>query len=209
MSISRVMSIFRAVILVMGVAMAACSRPASVAVPTRDLADEADPPPRCSDFGRPVEERTPSASVRAEADGAAPPPDAGMDASRGDAGATDAGKRRTFKFARYFSSVRRAISAHWHPDGEYRRRDPDGVRFGKAGRDVIVRVTTDDNGRILDACVQQTSELVFLDRIGWQAVVDSSPLGPPPPALLDEHGKLRFRFGFRFEPTSSARAGPR
>jgi TonB family protein len=89
--------------------------------------------------------------------------------------------------ARWFNEVRTGINSHWSVLGEDRQFE--GV--------TIVGVRIGDDGRLIDASIDESSRDQVFDRSALRAVVQAAPFPPIPPELkekISKAGGLAFRF---------------
>ncbi|MFT7580193.1 MAG: TonB family protein [Myxococcota bacterium] len=110
-----------------------------------------------------------------------------------------------YKFADFFLGVKRAVEKHWRPAQIYRRRDPTGRAFGVKDRYTLLRVTLDDDGRVLRLLTTRDSGLDFMDSEAKQAFQKAQPFPNPPVGLLNAKNEVVFEFGFYFEITGGTR----
>jgi TonB family protein len=89
--------------------------------------------------------------------------------------------------ARWFNEVRTRINSHWSVLGEDRQFE--GV--------TIVGVRIADDGRLINASIDESSRDQVFDRSALRAVVQAAPFPPMPPELkekISKAGGLAFRF---------------
>ena len=106
---------------------------------------------------------------------------------------------RSFKFWAFFDSVKAAVRAEWDPGTVVRARDPSGSVFGKKDRYTIISVVLNPSGEIQQLEVSHKSGLDFLDEEAVRAFKAAGPFPNPPAGLIDENGRIVFRFGFLLE----------
>jgi TonB family protein len=107
---------------------------------------------------------------------------------------------RRWRFASFFNRVKRQVAQNWHPDREYRRRDPQGNVYGFKDRLTILRVKLNPRGGLEGMHLEKPSGLGFLDDEAMNAFRLAQPFPNPPRGLVDaESGMISFRFGFLFE----------
>lgn len=106
---------------------------------------------------------------------------------------------REYKYAWFFNRVKRSVQQRWHAVDAHRRHDPYGRVYGVRDRLTVVQVTLDKNGGLDDIFVTQDSGAAFLDEAALQAFRDAQPFPNPPEGLLDENGRITFRFSFYLE----------
>ncbi len=106
---------------------------------------------------------------------------------------------REWKYATYFNRIKQAVASTWAPDRELQARDPTGNVFGYKDRVTILSVTLDDRGSLTDLLVQKTCGVDFLDRTAMEAFRKAQPFVNPPQGLVDQHGEIKFTFGFYLE----------
>jgi len=110
-----------------------------------------------------------------------------------------------YKHADFFLRVKRAVEKHWHPAELYRTRDPTGRAYGVKDRYTVLRVTLNEQGRVLDMATTRNSGLDFMDQEARQAFKRAQPFPNPPEGLLNPKNEIVFEFGFYFEITAGTR----
>ncbi len=107
---------------------------------------------------------------------------------------------KRWKFASFFNRLQRSVSQNWHPDVEYRRRDPSGNVYGYHDRLTVVRVKLKADGSLANLALEKPCGVDFLDDEALEALRRAQPFPNPPRALVDDStGLISFRFGFMFE----------
>jgi TonB family protein len=107
------------------------------------------------------------------------------------------GKR--WQRARYFKGMKEKVAGQWKPAEAYQRYDPDGsVAAGKL-LTTELEVTLSPDGSLDRVSVHRSAGLDLLDRTAVEAFQNAQPFGEPPCALLQDAGRIRFRFGFVFD----------
>ena len=106
---------------------------------------------------------------------------------------------REFKFASFFNRLKRGVSQHWRPLGEYQRRDPTGNIYGFRSRVTILTVTLNADGSLQNVEVKHSSGVDFLDREAIAAFHRAEPFPNPPHGLIDDAGRIVFPFGFHLD----------
>ena len=106
---------------------------------------------------------------------------------------------REFKFASFFNRLKRGVSQHWRPLGEYQRRDPTGNIYGFQSRVTILTVTLNGDGSLQNVEVKHSSGVDFLDREAIAAFHRAEPFPNPPHGLIDNAGRIVFPFGFHLD----------
>lgn len=107
---------------------------------------------------------------------------------------------REFKFASFFNRIKRDVSQHWNPIGEYQRRDPTGNIYGHRARLTVVNVTLRPDGTLASVEVAAGSGIDFLDREAALAFSRAQPFPNPPRGLVDAStGLITFPFGFHVD----------
>ena len=107
---------------------------------------------------------------------------------------------RRWKFASFFNRLQRSVSQNWHPDVEYKRRDPSGNVYGYRDRLTIVRVKLKPDGSLANLALEHPCGVDFLDDEALEALKRAQPFPNPPRQLVDDStGLISFRFGFMFE----------
>jgi outer membrane biosynthesis protein TonB len=103
-----------------------------------------------------------------------------------------------YRYIGFFERVKQRVKQHWDPNTPYRRRDPSGHLYGHKDRLTVISVVLDEEGRILDTRVSDTSGLKFLDDEAIRAFWAAGPFNNPPRGLVGEDKRVRFDFGFAF-----------
>jgi TonB family protein len=107
---------------------------------------------------------------------------------------------KRWRFATFFNRVKRQVAENWHPEVEYKRRDPEGNVYGFRDRLTILRVRLTPEGQLKDLELEKASGLGFLDDEAISAFRSAQPFPNPPKGLVDQDtGVINFRFGFLFE----------
>ncbi len=102
--------------------------------------------------------------------------------------------------ASFFLRVREAVARTWDPERVYRAHDPDGRVYGYKNWLTVLTITLDARGNLLEpVIISQPSGLRFLDLEAIRAVRAAAPFLNPPPEIVDESGRIKFRFGFLVE----------
>lgn len=110
---------------------------------------------------------------------------------------------RSFKFWAFFDSVKSQVKAEWDPGTVHRSRDPYGKVYGAKDRYTILGVVLNSDGAIQQLEVVHKSGLDFLDEEAVRAFQAAGPFPNPPAGLIDDSGRIVFRFGFLLEFGSS------
>jgi hypothetical protein len=106
-----------------------------------------------------------------------------------------------YKYSDFFYRVKEALRRHWQPNRVYQMRDPMGRVYGVKDRYTELRVTLDDEGRLLKMVTTAHSGLDFMDDEARSAFERAQPF-PNPPRGLVRDGEINFQFGFYFEISS-------
>jgi protein TonB len=106
---------------------------------------------------------------------------------------------KKWKFASFMNRVKRQVAEHWHPQEEYRQRDPTGEIYGHKNRYTFLRIQLKPDGRLSNVAVEQPSGLDFLDDTTVEAVKEAAPFPNPPHQLIESNGLINFGFGFLFD----------
>lgn len=107
---------------------------------------------------------------------------------------------RHWKYASFFNRVKRAVAERWHPDVDYRRRDPDGSVYGLRDRYTVLTVTLNPDGSLASIAISSPCGVDFLDDDAVNAFRLAAPFPNPPTELVDpKRGTIQFKFGFMFE----------
>ena len=131
-----------------------------------------------------------------------PSREAGLSVVTPEAGAGPADPRNGRFFA-FLNLVKNQVVEHWHPEAEYRRRDPTGAVYGPGRHFTELRVELAPDGRLRNLTLLRPSGLEFLDDEAIEAFKGAQPFSHPPRQMLGEDGTARFRFGFLFDPNGS------
>jgi len=107
-----------------------------------------------------------------------------------------------YRYADFFMRVKGAVERHWQPAQVYRRRDPTGRVYGVKDRYTLLRVTLDDEGRLVRLLTMRDSGLDFMDEEARAAFQRAQPFPNPPAGLLNPRNEVVFEFGFYFEITA-------
>lgn len=110
---------------------------------------------------------------------------------------------RSFKYFAFFERIKKRVRAEWDPATVYRARDPYGRIYGTRDRLTVLAVELDREGRVSRMEVFRSSGLPFLDKEALRAMKKAAPFLNPPRGLMDEDGKIRFKFGFLLDFSSS------
>jgi TonB family protein len=111
---------------------------------------------------------------------------------------------REWKHSSFFNRVKQNVGMVWDPTTIIRRRDPTGEVYLYKDRYTLLSVTLDANGGVKSVAVNRSSGVDFLDSEAIEAFRRAQPFPNPPPALQDEHGEIRFTFGFYLETNQGA-----
>ncbi|MCB9728192.1 MAG: TonB C-terminal domain-containing protein [Deltaproteobacteria bacterium] len=106
-----------------------------------------------------------------------------------------------YKYSDFFYRVKEALRRHWQPNRVYQMRDPLGRVYGVKDRYTELRVTLDDEGRLVKLVTTTHSGLDFMDDEARAAFQRAQPF-PNPPRGLVRDGEINFQFGFYFEISS-------
>lgn len=106
---------------------------------------------------------------------------------------------RSFKYWDFFDRIKSQVKSEWDPGPVYRSRDPNGNAFGKRDRYTILSVVLDRSGAVAQLEVAHKSGLDFLDEEAVRAFSAAGPFTNPPTGLIDDRGRIVFRFGFLLE----------
>ena len=102
--------------------------------------------------------------------------------------------------ASFFNRVKRSVSRHWHPDIEYRKRDPYGNIYGIKDRTTVLLVVLNGNGSLNKLYVMNPSGVAFLDDEAFDAVNKAAPFPNVPDDLKSKtDGLVKFTFHFIVE----------
>ncbi len=102
-----------------------------------------------------------------------------------------------WKFASFFNRVKRQVERHWHPDREYRERDPYGNIYGVKDRSTVLLVVLRGDGTLKHLYVMEPSGAPFLDDEAVEAVRKGAPFHNVPSGLRDRRdGLVKFTFHF-------------
>jgi TonB family protein len=105
-----------------------------------------------------------------------------------------------WEYASFFNRVKQKVEQFWHPDVEWRRRDPYGNVYGIKDRVTVLLVVLRTDGSLKKLYVMQPSGAAFLDDEAYEAVQQAAPFPNVPPPLIDEQdGLVKFTFSFIVE----------
>jgi TonB family protein len=105
-----------------------------------------------------------------------------------------------WQHAAFFNRVKHAVEQYWHPQEEYRRRDPTGKIYGYKDRETILRVVLNPDGTLYRVWIMKSCQVGFLDEEAVEAIHQAAPFPNPPPGLKDKKtGLIHFTFGFILE----------
>jgi TonB family protein len=105
-----------------------------------------------------------------------------------------------WKYASFFNRVKRAVERYWHPDREYRRRDPYGNIYGFKDRSTSLLVVLRGDGSLKNIYVMDPCGAPFLDDEAKEAVELAAPFPNVPDGLKDKRdGLVKFTFQFLVE----------
>jgi TonB family protein len=102
------------------------------------------------------------------------------------------------ELSKFLIYVVRTIEPSWlrRMDKVVAERDPEGNSFFYKDRAVVLAVTLDPGGKIVDLAVLRSSNVDFFDRVALDTFRDLARLDPPPPSIRHDG---RFRFSLRFQ----------
>ncbi len=107
---------------------------------------------------------------------------------------------KRWKYWSFFDDTKKRVAQVWHPDAEFRLRDPTGKIFGRENRFTVVKVTLAPDGTLRDVVVTKSCGVDFVDDLAIKAFREAQPFPGAPPGLVDPQSQLiTFRFGFNFE----------
>ncbi|MFY0523809.1 energy transducer TonB family protein [Archangium gephyra] len=106
---------------------------------------------------------------------------------------------REWKYASFFNRVKQSVGTQWDPNSALMRRDPTGQTYSGKDRYTLVNVTLDENGRVANITIEKSCGLDFLDLAAVESFKKAQPFPNPPPGLLEDNSKVRFKFGFFME----------
>jgi TonB family protein len=119
------------------------------------------------------------------------------DVAVGDATALSA---MSWQYASFFNRMKRKVEHRWHPDREYRRRDPYGNIYGFKDRATLLLVILYSDGNIKKIYVMEPSGAPFLDDEAVEAIEQAAPFPNVPSGLIDRRdGLVKFTFHFLVE----------
>jgi TonB family protein len=105
-----------------------------------------------------------------------------------------------WEYASFFNRVKRKVEQFWHPDIEFRQRDPYGNVYGFKDRVTVLLVVLRGDGSLKKLYVMQPSGAPFLDEEAFQAVQRAAPFPNVPDGLKDKRdGLVKFTFHFIVE----------
>ena len=106
---------------------------------------------------------------------------------------------REWKYASFFNRVKQSVGTQWDPNSALMRRDPTGQTYSGKDRYTLVNVTLDEDGRVASISIEKSCGLDFLDMAAVESFQRAQPFPNPPPGLLEDDSKVRFKFGFFME----------
>jgi TonB family protein len=106
---------------------------------------------------------------------------------------------REWKYASFFNRVKQSVGTHWNPNATLMRRDPTGDTYSGRDRYTLLNITLDEAGRVADITIEKSSGLDFLDLEAVESFKRAQPFPNPPPGLMEDDSKVRFKFGFFME----------
>lgn len=106
---------------------------------------------------------------------------------------------REWKYAAFFNRVKQSVGQNWNPQAQLRLRDPTMQIYGARDRQTTVAVTLSPEGRLVDAYIESSCGVDFLDLEAIKAFERAQPFPNPPPGLLAADHTVRFQFGFLIE----------
>jgi TonB family protein len=106
---------------------------------------------------------------------------------------------REWKYSSFFNRVKQYVGMHWDPNSIVRTKDPTGEMYLYKDRYTVLLVTLDGNGLLKNVGVEKSCGVDFLDREAMAAFQRAQPFPNPPPGLQNDHGEIRFTFGFYLE----------
>ncbi len=105
-----------------------------------------------------------------------------------------------WEYASFFNRVKQKVEQFWHPDVEWRIRDPYGNIYGIKDRVTVLLVVLRTDGSLRKLYVMQPSGAPFLDDEAYEAVQQAAPFPNVPPPLVDgRDGLVKFTFSFIVE----------
>lgn len=106
---------------------------------------------------------------------------------------------REWKYSSFFNRIKQYVGMHWDPNTVVRTKDPTGEIYLYKDRYTVVAVTLDQQGLLKNISVDKSCGVEFLDTEAMQAFRRAQPFPNPPPGLQNDHGEIRFTFGFYLE----------
>jgi TonB family protein len=106
---------------------------------------------------------------------------------------------REWKYSGFFNRVKQSVGTHWDPNSVLVRRDPTGNIYSGRDRHTLLDITLDESGRVADITIVKSCGLDFLDLEAIESFKRAQPFPNPPPGLLEDDSKVRFKFGFYME----------
>ncbi len=105
-----------------------------------------------------------------------------------------------WRYASFFNRVKSKVERYWHPDREYRKRDPYGNIYGFKDRMTLLLVVLRGDGTLKKAYVMSPSGASFLDDEAREAMEQAAPFPNVPDGLKDKRdGLVKFTFHFIVE----------
>ncbi len=103
-------------------------------------------------------------------------------------------------YASFFNRVKRSVERYWHPDLEWKKRDPYGNIYGLKDRTTVLLVVLRGDGSLKNLYVMNPCGAPFLDDEAYEAVRQASPFPNVPAGLRDRRdGLVKFSFHFIVE----------
>ena len=102
-----------------------------------------------------------------------------------------------WEYASFFNRVKSLVERYWHPDREFRERDPYGNIYGVKDRTTVLLVILRADGSLKKTYIMESSGAAFLDEEASSALKSAAPFPNVPAGLLDRNDNL-VKFTFHF-----------
>ncbi|MDD5307306.1 MAG: cell envelope integrity protein TolA [Deltaproteobacteria bacterium] len=106
----------------------------------------------------------------------------------------------SWQYSAFLNRVKRQVEQRWHPDEEFRSRDPYGNVYGLKDRVTVLLVVLTGDGAVSNLYVMEPSGAPFLDEVAYRAVESAAPFPHVPEGMKDKKtGLVMFTFQFTVE----------
>jgi TonB family protein len=106
-----------------------------------------------------------------------------------------------WKYATFFDRVGLQVRGQWHPDVDFKARDPYATTYGMQDRCTVLAIPLGTDGHVSGPIeIAHSSGLNFLDQDAVDAVRQAAPfLNPPPGMFAPARPTVVFKLAFFFE----------